>query len=123
MVAQYNAASPYGEHEKEIMAVEAREGKVLWRKKSVVIATTLAADSEKVYYHNGNRIVCLDRKGGTQKWTSPPVARIKPVPANFTPTLVVYKDVVLFAGGVGDNEEKPDLSPGWSAPTCPPKCR
>jgi hypothetical protein len=31
------------------------------------------------------------------------------VPANFTPTLVVYQDVVLFAGGIGDNETMPDL--------------
>ena len=105
----FNSASPYGEHKKEIMAVDAVTGKVLWHKTSVVLATTLAADSRKVYFHNGAKIVCLDRKDGTELWMSPLVARISPVPANFTPTLVVYRDVVLFAGGIGDNETMPDL--------------
>jgi outer membrane protein assembly factor BamB len=52
------------------MAVDAATGKVLWRIQSVVLATTLAADSRKVYFHNGEKIVCLDRQNGEEKWGS-----------------------------------------------------
>jgi len=106
---EYSGVSPYGEYPKEIMAVNAATGKVLWQKKSVVVAMTLAADDHKVYFHNGDKIVCLDRNNGSRKWTSPPVARLKPVPANFTPTLIAYKDVVLFAGGKGEADREEDM--------------
>lgn len=98
---EYDGGSPYGEYPKEIMAVDASTGRILWTEKSVVIAMTMAVDDKRVYFHNGNEIECLDKKHGRKLWTSPPVARIKPVPANFTPTLLVHRDVVIFAGGKG----------------------
>lgn len=113
----YNRKSPYGETPKEIMAVDADNGKVLWRKKSVVLPTTLSVDNRKVYFHDGEKIVCLSREDGKDQWESSPVARIKPVPAKFTPTLVVYKDVVLFAAGIGDDKKHPDLLSAFDVDT------
>ena len=84
---------------RSIMAVEANSGNVLWQGEHFVIPLTLAADSERVFFHDGERIVCLDRKSGDRAWASKPIARTKAFPSYYAPTLVVYKDVVLFAGG------------------------
>ncbi|MHC4326282.1 MAG: outer membrane protein assembly factor BamB family protein, partial [Planctomycetota bacterium] len=90
---------PWDEADRQIMAIEAETGKLLWRKDSPVAPLTLAADSECVYFHNGQNIVCLDRRTGDYKWVSSAVPRKSSMPANFGPTLVVYEDVVLFASG------------------------
>ncbi|MFW6164402.1 MAG: PQQ-binding-like beta-propeller repeat protein, partial [Planctomycetota bacterium] len=54
---------------------------------------------ERVCYHDGERVVSLHRRTGKPQWRSEPVSRRSPVPACFGPTLVLYEDVVLFAGG------------------------
>jgi hypothetical protein len=82
------------------MAVNADSGKVLWKRPFPwVVPLTLAADARRVYFHDGEEIVCLDRQGGDPLWTSEPVARKKPLPSYYAPTLVVYDDVVIFTGG------------------------
>jgi len=88
------------ESERSVMAVDADSGEVLWKKPFPwVVPLTLAADARRVYCHDGEKIVCLDRQGGDPLWTSEPVARKKPLPSYYAPTLVVYNDVVLFTGG------------------------
>ena len=82
-----------------IVAAEADTGKVLWKKQATVVPLTLSADRARVLFHDGKRIVCLDRAGGEELWASEPIARAEPIRSWFAPTLVVYKDVVLFAGG------------------------
>ena len=84
--------------ERKLLAVEAATGKVLWSKQHVVVPLTLAADGQGVFFHDGKGVVHLDR-GGKQVWRSEPVASRSPLPTAYAPTLVVYKDVVLFAGG------------------------
>jgi len=90
---------PWDENKRKIMAVQADTGDILWRKKYRVVPLTLAADGKRAYFHNGERIVCLNRKSGDEAWRSEPVGRRSSIPTNFGPTLVVYKDVVLFSGG------------------------
>jgi outer membrane protein assembly factor BamB len=88
------------ESERCVMAVRAETGETLWKKPfSWVVPLTLAADARRVYFHDGEKIVCLDRASGGPLWTSEPVARKKPLPSYYAPTLVVYHDVVLFTGG------------------------
>ncbi len=98
--AGFGGSSPHGENEKEVMAVNALTGEVLWKKKSVVLATTLKADDKHVYFHDGVKIVCLDRENGQQKWCTPPVARVKSVTPTAVPELIVHNDVVIFVGGL-----------------------
>jgi len=64
-----------------------------------VAPLTLAADGQHIYFHDGEKVICLNRKNGDEVWSSEPVARRSPIPTCFGPTLVVYQDVVLFSGG------------------------
>ena len=90
---------PWDEVMRRIIAVQADTGKALWRKQYPVVPLSLAADEKHVYFHDGQRVVCLNRKGGRELWKSSPVTRRSPIPTCFAPTLVVYQDVVLFSGG------------------------
>ncbi|MFB0552578.1 MAG: PQQ-binding-like beta-propeller repeat protein [Phycisphaerae bacterium] len=89
----------WDEKERRIMAVQADTGKVLWQKAQRITPLTLAVDSKFVYFHDGEKVVCLDRENGEQKWSSEPVDRRSPILTGYAPTLVVYEDVVLFSGG------------------------
>jgi len=90
---------PWDEEPRRVMAVEAETGKTLWQQEQRVVPLTLAANGSCVFFHDGDRVVCLNRKNGDEVWRSAPVARQSSIPTGFAPTLVVYKDVVLFSGG------------------------
>ncbi len=94
----YNAPF-WDEKPRLLMAFDPEKGTLLWRKKEVVLPVTLAADNDHLLYHNGDRVVCLDPKTGKPAWQSPPLPRSKVIRSFFAPILLVYKDVVLFAGG------------------------
>ena len=83
---------------RRILAVRPN-GEVLWERETIVVPLTLTADSRRVLYHDGKRLVCLDRETGEPLWQSVPVDRRQRVTFNFGPKLVLYQDVVLFAGG------------------------
>jgi len=83
---------------RDLVAIEAESGRELWRVSHPVVQMTLAVDSRRVYFHDGQKVVCLDRRSGRRLWQSKPLPRLKPIPTWSAPTLVVYKDVVVFAG-------------------------
>ncbi|NIP28631.1 MAG: PQQ-binding-like beta-propeller repeat protein [Phycisphaerae bacterium] len=89
---------PWNEKPREIMAIRADTGRILWQKKYRVVPLTPAADDKRVYFHDGEKVVALNRKAGEEAWNSKPVERRAIIPTNITPTLVVYQDVVLFYG-------------------------
>jgi outer membrane protein assembly factor BamB len=89
---------PWNEKPRHILAVQADSGKVLWKKDYRVVPVTLAVDDKRVYFHDGRKVVALNRKTGEQAWSSGPVERRETIPTNITPTLVVYEDTVLFYG-------------------------
>ncbi len=90
---------PLDEKPTLLTAVEADTGKILWQEKTVVLPLTLAVDGERVYFHDGDTLRALDRGTGKPAWASTPIPRCRNIIAHFAPTLVVYQDVVLFAGG------------------------
>ncbi len=83
----------------KVMAVEADSGKTLWEHASSVAPLSLAVDAERVVFHDGGKIVCLDRGTGAVKWASEPVPLVKKIMSFFAPTMVLRDGVVLFAGG------------------------
>jgi len=89
----------WDEKPRRLVAIEAGTGQTRWSKESVVATSTLAAGGGRVYFHDGDRVVCLDSKAGESVWASKPVPRWKPMHVLFSPTLIVHQDVVLFAGG------------------------
>ncbi|MBN2314779.1 MAG: PQQ-binding-like beta-propeller repeat protein [Sedimentisphaerales bacterium] len=89
----------WDELRRQICAIETDTGTVLWKKEAVVAPLSLAADSQGVYFHDGQNLFCLDRKSGEPIWRSEPIGRREMIPACFGPRLVVWQDVVIFAGG------------------------
>ena len=99
--ARVDKERPWDQQQRTILAVEAATGKTLWSKDAVVVPVTLSVDDRRAVFHDGEKVVCLDRKTGRRKWTSEEVAMRLPLPTCFAPTLVLYDGVVLFAGGNG----------------------
>ncbi|MEA1950592.1 MAG: PQQ-binding-like beta-propeller repeat protein, partial [Planctomycetota bacterium] len=84
---------------KIVMALDPDSGKMLWKRTSFVSPSTLAADGERVYYHDGEKIVALNPRDGQPVWQSEAMPVWAKIQSWYTPCLVVYKDVVLWAGG------------------------
>ena len=61
------------------MAIDVATGEQRWRHKSKVAPLTLAADDDRVYFHDDEKVVCLDRKNGNSLWDSAPSGRRKAV--------------------------------------------
>ena len=82
-----------------LVAVRAASGKTLWTRDEVALPNTMAIGATRVVYHNGESVVALDRESGKEVWRSTRVARGRQIRSYYAPTLVLYKDVVLFSGG------------------------
>ena len=89
----------WDERARQIMAVGAEDGKLLWSTERRVLPATLAADSERVVFHDGQSVVCLNRVTGDEFWRSEPVERSEEIRSFYLPILVLYDNVVLFSGG------------------------
>jgi outer membrane protein assembly factor BamB len=83
-----------------IMAVDADSGKVLWKKKSELLSLSLAANDQRVVFHNGEKIRCLDRRTGQSLWASESLPKKEAMRSSGGSTLVLYNDVVLYSGQV-----------------------
>ena len=81
-----------------VMAVDADSGKVFWKKNSKVVSMSLAADAQRVLFHDGEKIQCLDRKTGQSLWASAPLPVKSEMGSSSGATLVLYGDVVLYSG-------------------------
>lgn len=108
----------WDEKAREVQAVEAASGKLLWKKQGKFAPLTLATDGKRLVFHDGSKIVCLDAKSGQQRWASPPVAKRKLFEYNYGPRLLLHENVTLYAGGDGsmkgfDSDSGKEL---WSAP-------
>ncbi len=90
---------PWNSKERKLTAVRAATGEILWRKSQRVVPTTLAANRDRLLFHDGEKVVCLNRENGDELWTSKPVERRRSIPTSFAPNLIVYQSVVLFSGG------------------------
>ncbi len=91
----------WNEEPRVLMAFEAATGKQLWAKQTKISPLTLAAEGSQIYYHDGQKIVTLNKYSGGLAWESEEVTRRTSFTFNFGPRLVVHGDVVLYAGGDG----------------------
>jgi outer membrane protein assembly factor BamB len=83
-----------GQH---VLAVDAETGDVRWKAAAAVAPLSLAADAERVVFHNGEAVVCLDRATGERQWASEEVPRKGRVPTFSGFSLVLHDGVVLVA--------------------------
>lgn len=85
--------------QRKVHSYDAESGELLWEKETYVAPITMCANDEFFVFHDGEKVVCLDRTHGREVWSSPPAGRRRAFTMNFGPKLVLYDDVVLFAGG------------------------
>ena len=93
---------------RKILAYDAASGKSLWKVEAPVAPCSLAADANRAVFHDGGKLVCLDRLSGATLWETDPAPTAIPVHTNTGPRVLIYGDVVLFAGNDGKVS-------GWSA--------
>uniref|UniRef100_A0A7C4LPQ7 Methyltransferase domain-containing protein n=1 Tax=Schlesneria paludicola TaxID=360056 RepID=A0A7C4LPQ7_9PLAN len=91
----------WNEQPREIQAIDADSGRRRWRHVGKVVPLTLCADDHRVVFHDGEKIVCLNGATGEWLWSTEPAARRKAIPFNFGPRMVLYDQLVLYAGGDG----------------------
>ena len=84
--------------ERTIMAVEARSGNVLWEHTAKVAPLTLTVGGGKVFYHNGQGLVAVERGLGTPQWVTEGPS-VDNVVTGGSLRLVFADGVVLFATG------------------------
>ena len=91
----------WNQQPRRVVAVDADSGEQHWSHASKVAPLSLAADGDRVFFHDGEKMICLDRASGQQQWETLPIGRRgnNTMTMNFGPRLVVYGDIVLFAGG------------------------
>ena len=82
-----------------LMGFDQKSGKKLWEYETTVAPLSLTAGSDGVYFHDGERMVCLDRESGASTWSTPPVGTRRNIPFNFGLKIVVHGDRVIVAGG------------------------
>lgn len=89
----------WNEKPRIVTSVDAESGKVHWSRTTPVAPLTLTTGPKRVYIHDGTKVVAIDRATGDTVWSSEPAARRRTVTFNFGPRLVLYKNVLLYAGG------------------------
>ncbi|NBR86516.1 MAG: hypothetical protein EBS84_11155 [Proteobacteria bacterium] len=98
VVNEYN----WDQKPRDLAAFDAKTGKLLWRKADQKIAPiTIACDGERLVYHNGDSIVCLDPTSGTQRWASEKATKRSLFEFNYAPRVVLSGKTILYAGGDG----------------------
>lgn len=91
----------WNEEPRVLMAYDVASGKQLWAKQTKIAPLTLAADDHQLYFHDGEKVVCVHQDSGELSWESSEAGRRESFTFNFGPRLVVHNDVVLYAGGDG----------------------
>ncbi len=90
----------WDEQPRQLQAVDASTGRLLWKKEGKYAPITLASDGKRIVFHDGEKLVCLDAKTGAQTWSDTATKR-KLFEYNYGPRIVLEGDVVLYAGGDG----------------------
>ena len=95
---------------RKILAYDAGSGEPLWQKAFPVAPCSLAADAERVVFHDGEKLVCLNRRTGAVLWQGASAPTRLPVQTNTGPRVLLHGNVVLLAANN-------DRMSGWDAAT------
>ena len=109
--ANTNRANPgwgWNGKSRKILAYEADSGDTLWQVEVPVAPCSLVADAKRLVFHDGQKLVCIDRWNGDRLWEGEPAPTALPVHTKTGPRVLLYKNVVLL--GANDGRMS-----GWSA--------
>jgi len=82
------------------LTVDRESGELQWEKEYLVMTLTIALDSRRLYFHDGSKVVALNRATGHQVWTSEPLELKQYKLGTATmPSLLVHDDVVICGQG------------------------
>jgi outer membrane protein assembly factor BamB len=84
---------------RDVKAYDSVTGKRIWGHNSKVAPLTMTADEDRVFFHDGEKVVALNRSSGDVAWSAGKSFLPEVVRFNFGPKLVVHDGVVLYAGG------------------------
>jgi outer membrane protein assembly factor BamB len=98
----YAKDSGYAKAPRVITALDPETGKILWTRDTKVSTLTLTVDSQNVVYHDNERVVCLDRASGKERWKSKELHANRIFNFGRGGTMVLHKDVVLYSAVKGD---------------------
>lgn len=86
---------------RKILAYQADTGQPLWAVDAKAAPCSMAVAGSVLVYHDGEKLVCLDRDDGSVRWEAEPSPTSLPVETNTGPRVVIYGDVVLLAANNG----------------------
>ncbi len=96
-----DATNPlWTEAPRTVFSLDSDAGGVRWQRETPLVSMSLAADSQRVVFHDGQRIVCLDHQTGDTLWSSDPLPKKQRMRSSGGATLVLHSDVVLYSGQV-----------------------
>jgi len=98
----YSKDSGYAKGPRSITAIAAETGKVLWTHDTMVSTLTLTVDAQNVVFHDNEKVVCLDRRTGKERWKSKEIHANRIFNFGRGGTLVLHRDVVLYSAQKGD---------------------
>jgi len=84
-----------------IAACDAVSGKLRWQNETPVAPCSLAANTDAIVFHDGQKLVCLDRTTGEVRWEAEQTPLRMPVHSNTGPRVLIYDDTVLLAANDG----------------------
>ena len=87
--------------ERDLIALDPQSGKTLWKETDRIAPITLAVDEKRVVYYNGDGLAARNAKTGAVMFSTDPTKRRQLYEFNFAPRVMIYKDVILYAGGDG----------------------
>ena len=89
----------WNKKKRDVKAYDSVTGKRIWGHNSKVAPLTMTADEHRVFFHDGEKVVALNRSSGDVAWSAGKSFLPETVRFNFGPKLVVHDGVVLYAGG------------------------
>ncbi len=96
-----NSGWGWNRTERRIVACRAGAGKLLWKRDIPVAPCSLAADAKSIVFHDGRKLVCLEKQSGKTRWDAAETPLKMPVPSNTGPRVLIYRDRVLLATNNG----------------------
>ncbi len=84
---------------RNVVVCDAVSGRQRWSRETPVAPCSLVANASSIVFHDGTKLVCLDRRTGDTRWEGAETPLKLPVQSNTGPRVLIHGDMVLFSPG------------------------